>query len=323
MDLNEAIEKYKIDVPNDEVFYSEKYKEYFKENSKEYDLEFEKYRPFDEMYKKSFLVTFGEKIDKNMGNANRVAVVLGGQSGAGKTSLVNLTSREAMLKNNSFYVIDDDQYRKFYPKYNDIMAECPEYSTILTAIGSGPITPKILKYASDNGLNFIFDGTMKNTRIIETAKQWENYDTHFRVMATSRIESLISIFERNAYLRRLGFGLPVGIDAHDETYNGLELTVSTVEATYPDNIEIFMRSKSKTGMPELIYSSKQKGIYQNAVEALKSGRNRDKQRCMQSDIYERISNLEGLSIMLTTKEKEEILLLKETLRKEINELELT
>ena len=44
---------------------------------------------------------------------------------------------------------------------------------------------------------------------------------------------------------------------------------------------------------------------------------------MQSDIYERISNLEGLSIMLTTKEKEEILLLKETLRKEINELELT
>ena len=323
MNLDEAIKKYKIDVPSDEVFYSETYKEYFQEDSKEYNLELEKYRPFDEMYKKSFLVTFGEKIDKNMGNANRVAVILGGQSGAGKTSLVHLTNKEAMLQNKSFYVIDDDQYRKFYPQYDDIMAECPEYSTILTAIGSGPITPKILKYASDNGLNFIFDGTMKNTRIIETSKQWENYDVHFRVMATSRIESLISIFERNVYLRRLGFGLPVSIDAHDETYNGLEHTVSATETIHPDNIEIFMRGKSKTGMPELIYSSKQKGIYQNAVEALKSGRNRDKQRCIQSDIYERISNLEGLSLMLTTKERGEISLLKETLRKEIPDLELT
>ena len=317
MYLEEARKKYAIDVPSDDIFYSQEYKIYFSKSTSETNEDLERYRKFEEMYKKSFLVTFGGYTEKNIKTNNRTAVVLGGQTGAGKTGLVNLTNREALLQNSRYYLIDDDQYRKFYPRYDEIMVECPEYATILTAIGSGPVTPKIMKYASDNGLNFIFDGTMKNTRIYETAQKWEDYNVTYKVMATSRLESLLSIFERNAYLRRNGFGRPISVEAHDETYNGLEDTIRTIEANGSENIEIYMRGKNESSMPELIYSPKQKGIYQSGVEALKSGRDRDKRRCMSQDIFARIAILEASEIGLNSNESEELIKLKEALREEM------
>lgn len=317
MTLEEAKKKYSIDVPSDEMFYSKEYQEYFAGKTTTVNLTYEKYRCFQEIYKKSFLVTFGGNI-QNKSNAERLAIVLGGQTGAGKTGLVNLTNREALLQNRHFFLIDDDQYRKFYPYYNEIMAECPEYCTILTAIGSGPVTPKIMKYASDNGLNFIFDGTMKNTRILNTAQLWKDYNITYRVMATSRIESLLSIFERNAYLRRNGFGRLISVEAHDETYNGLENTIEQMEKSNADyNTEIYMRGKQEISMPELIYSPKQQGVYKNALEALKSGRSRDKRRCINGDVYQRISDLEASGIILTPGETKELESLKLALREEL------
>ena len=293
MNLEEAIKEYKIDIPSDEIFYSEEYKKYFSKDNSGINPEFEKYRDFQEMYNKSFLLTFRDTIEEST-NRERLAVVLGGQAGAGKTNLVILTNKEATLQNRRYYLIDDDQYRKFYPRYDEIMAKCPEHSTILTAIGSGPVTPKIMKYASDNGFNFIFDGTMKNNRILETAKGWENYNITYKIMATSRMESLISMFERNAYLRQQGFGRPISVEVHDEMYYGLENTVRELESEDESNIEVYMRGNGKTSFPVQIYSPKQKGIYQNAFEALRSGRERDKRRCISEDIYERFkSNIYG------------------------------
>lgn len=321
MELEEALKKYSINVPDDETFYSKEYQEYFRGNKKEgTDTDLERFREFDQMYKKSFLVTFGESQEKTIKDSDRRAVVLGGQTGAGKSGLVNMIMRDARMKGKVIYLIDDDQFRKFYPYYDDIMAECPEYSTILTAKGSGPITPKIMKYASDRGLNFIFDGTMKNTRILDTARSWENYDISYKVMATSRMESLISIFERNAYLRQNGFGRPITVDEHDATYYGIEDTIKKLEENTPEaNIEIYMRGKDKTSMPRLIYAPRQKGMYKNATEALRIGRENDKKRILGTDIYTRIDNLEAAERILNPKEKEELLTLKSALREAIEE----
>lgn len=316
MNLEEAIKEYKIDIPSDEIFYSEEYKKYFSKNNSDVDPNFEKYRDFEEMYKKSFLLTFREDIEEKS-DRDRLAVVLGGQAGAGKTNLVVLTNKDGALQNRKYYLIDDDQYRKFYPRYDEIMAKCPEHSTILTAIGSGPVTPKIMKYASDNGLNFIFDGTMKNSRILETAKGWESYAITYKVMATSRMESLISMFERNAYLRQQGFGRPITVEVHDEMYYGLENTIRELESNGEPNIEIYMRGIGKSSSPVLIYSPKQKGIYQSAFEALRSGRDRDRRKCMSEDIYARIADLEALEIGLNSTETNELNELKEALRGEI------
>lgn len=321
MELEEAREKYKIDVPTDEIFYSKEYKDFFLGNKDAIDENLERYREFDEMYKKSFIATFGENAFNDPKYKGRLAVVLGGQTGAGKTGLVTLTNREALLSNKAYYIIDDDQFRKFYPRYDEIMAECPEYSTILTAIGSGPVTPKIMKFASDNGLNFIFDGTMKNSRICETAKGWKGYDVVYKVMATSRIESLLSIFERNAYLRISGFGRPVSVDAHDETYYGLPNTIRLLENPSNNaNIEVYVRGESSGKMPELVYAPNQKGIYRSALEALENCREINKKQCLEGDINERVANLEAST--LSAKEKETLGSLKSALRDEIKGFEI-
>ena len=314
MNLEEAKQKYMIDVPSDEIFYSNEYINYFNKENRTLNPDLEKFRNFQEMYVKSFIVTFGEH--KEFSTHDRIAIVLGGQTGAGKSGLVNLTNREGILTNKSFYLIDDDQFRKFYPRYDEIMAECPEFSTILTAIGSEPITPKIMKYASDIGLNFIFDGTMKNTRIFETAQRWENYDVTYRVMATSRMESLLSIFERNAFLRRNGFGRPIGVKEHDATYYGLENTLNTVENA-GEAVEVYVRGRSISCMPELIYSTKQKGFYKNSVEALRDGRARDKKFCINNDVQGRIINLETLDIGLNSTERKSLWDLKEAIEEEM------
>lgn len=240
----------------------------------------------------------------------------------GRVGLVKLSKREAIKKDMGFYLIDDDQFRKFYPYYDEIMAKCPEYSTVLTAIGSGPVTPKILKYASDNGFNFIFDGTMKNPRILNTANGWKDYNISYKIMATSRIESLISIFERNAYLRRNGFGRPISVKAHDETYYGLPDTLKILENSDNPNIEIYVRGENETYMPKLIYSSDEKGIYGNAVEALEKGRIKDKKRCIACDVQDRILNLETSDIGLDSNEYEALQELKDAVRKEVDSLEL-
>ena len=317
MNLEEAKKEYGICVPSEDVFYSNEYKEYFRNKPEIINPNFEIYREFDEIYKKSFLLTFGNNIEQTK-NRKRKAVVLGGQAGAGKANLAILANVEAQSNNHSYYLIDDDQYRKFYPRHDEIIEKCLEHSTVLTAIGSGNVTPKIMKYASDNGLNFIFDGTMKNTRILETAKKWEDYDITFKVMATSRMESLISIFERNVYLRKEGLGRPVTIDLHDEMYYGLENTIRTMENNGNYNIEIYMRGNGKTALPVLIYSPNEKGMYKNALEALICGRQRDKKRCINNDIYTRIAQLEDSELgTINESEAQELSKLKEVLKDEM------
>ena len=301
MKLEEAIKKYKINVPTDEEFYSEEYRKYFEENVKneELKIKYGKYEEFHKMYIESFYVTFyraQRKFNsKNKSIANSEAVILGGQVGAGKGGLVSVAKREFEEQGKEVFLIDDDQYRKFYPKEKreGILKECPEFYTKITAIGSSSITPKIMKYASDNGLNFIFDGTMKNPRIIETAMMWNNYKINWKVMGTSKMESLISVFERNEILRKKKDCRFITVDVHNETYYGLENTVMLLESiSNIGKIQVYKRG-NKPESPIKIYDSKEKDHkYETAVSALKEARKQDKERWIRG-VSSRIKKLKN------------------------------
>lgn len=317
MELEEALKKYAINVPTDAEFYSEEYQMYFKEGQK--NGKFEKYRQFQNMYNKSFYTTFYNKGTKGLSVANSKAVVLGGQTGAGKSSLVHVAQAEFEAQNMGIYLIDDDIYRMFYPKADEILEECPEFFTKITAIGSGPVTPKIMKYASDKGLNFIFDGTLKNPRIIQTAMGWENYDINWKIIATSKLESLLSIFERNEALRKLGNGRLIPVDDHNATYVGIEPTLMQLESMANiGRIQVYKRGEN-CFEPELQYDSTEKGKYTSACEALSETRKADLVRCMNTNIRKRIENLKNSDIPLNEAEQRAINDLERTINSEIEE----
>ena len=326
MNLEEAIERYGIKVPTDAEFYSEDYNDYFAKNKRTEELteRFSKYEEFHIMYLKSFYITF-HKVHKETQQerrtiANSEAVVLGGQAGAGKGGLTVIAKQEFWNNGKEIFLIDDDEYRKCYPKEKreSLLRECPEFYTKITAIGSSAITPKIMKYASDNGLNFIFDGTMKNPRIIQTAMNWDNYNINWKVMATSKLESLISVFERNDILRQQGDCRFMTVDVHNETYSGLAATLMNLESLgNMGKIQVYTRGKTPE-TPKLVYDSmviNQK--YRTAVSALIGAREENRKICMMNGIEKRIQNLKNANIFRNEAELEALLELEQRIKGEM------
>ncbi len=326
MKLEEAIEKYGIKVPTDAEFYSDEYRDYFENNirTKELIERFSKYEEFHMMYLKSFYITFSKahkELQKERKTiANSEAVVLGGQAGAGKGGLAILAKKEFEAQGKAIFLIDDDEYRKCYPKEKreELLQKCPEHYTKITAIGSSSVTPKIMKYASDNGLNFIFDGTMKNPRIIETAMTWDNYKINWKVMATSKLESLISAFERNDKLREKQDCRFITVDVHNETYSGLASTVMNLESMGNiGKIQVYTRGE-KPEEPKLVYDSTVKNQrYKTAVSALLGAREENKKLCIQKGVSKRIQDLKNADIPRNDAELEALEELEQSVNDEI------
>ena len=301
MTFEEATEKYAIPIPED---------------IENYDKEV--YREFDNMYLRSFYETFhiteeeqrrlaeariAHKLDTTL-RESKIAVVLGGQAGAGKSSLVSDTKRKFIGMGRRIVLIDDDQYRQLYPRSDEILKECPEYYTKLTALGTSKITPKILKFASENGYNFIFDGTMKNNRIIETMKTWEGYQIQVKVLACSRLRSLASSAIRNGELQRRGKeGRYISIDTHDETYKGTPDTLRFLESTgLASEIRIYTRGIDPYN-PRLRYLSLEDK--RSSADVLEELREEDEMEFSETDAKRACEYLRNLALELSEEEREE------------------
>lgn len=291
MTLEDAMNKYAIPIPS---------------NVNEYDKE--EYREFDNVFLKSFYNTFYTKDDINIERnkiKTKVAVVLGGQTGAGKSSLVAETKRDFAKTNRRIALIDDDVYRKMYPYANEILRKCPEFYTPITATASSKVTPKIMQFASDNNYNFIFDGTMKNARIIETMKTWQGYEIQVKIMAASRLRSLASIAIRNAELRRRGEARFISNDAHDETYYGIPETLDLLQTSgLAKEIKIYTRGIDPL-YPIQRYSSLEDEHGTKISEKLEELRRKDEMEFLHTADRE-IEYLKSLARELSENEKVEI-----------------
>lgn len=290
MELEQAIKKYGIAVPDD---------------IENYDKEI--YQEFDNMYLESLYSTFYSKEWQQDGakGKGKIAVVLGGQTGAGKSSLIAETKRELQKEGRRIVVIDDDQYRRLYPYGKEILRDCPEHYTKVTATATSLITPKILKFASENGYNFIFDGTMKNPRILNTMKTWPGYKIYVKIMAASRPRSLASIAIRNGELRKIGEeGRYISTEDHDATYYGIPETLKMLEDLgLAQDIKIYTRGKSEL-YPNQEFSSKE-DTEKSSVEKLEELRQIDTQKFI-DDAEKDISYLKELAENLSETEKAEI-----------------
>ena len=253
---------------------------------KEYKLNEEEYKM---MYENTRKIVFQDAKTYE----NPIAIIVGGQTGAGKGGIDVYSKKEFKKQGLDSIVIDVDSYRMLHPKGEEIVKKYPTLYNDITAQETGPIAKALLQETIEKGYNFIFEGTMKNTEILETMKKMpKNYTKIVRVIATSPKESLLTAFERNeAQIEAVGYGRFTNVDVHDFSYEGVEKTLKIIEdSKVPDRIQIFTRGKDIVS-PELVYdSSIEKNEYNTAYETLIAYRNKDEKK-MKDTIKERVNDI--------------------------------
>lgn len=244
---------------------------------------------FEEMYQNARKIVFqNAKTYKNP-----IAIIVGGQTGAGKGGIDVYSKKEFEKQKLDSIVIDVDSYRMLHPRGEEIVKKYPTWYNDITAQETGPIAKALLEETIEKGYNFIFEGTMKNTEILETMKKMpKNYNKIVRVIATSPKESLLTAFERNEeQVVAVGYGRFTNVDVHDFSYEGVAKTLKIIEESkVPDRIQIFTRGKDIVS-PELVYdSNREKNEYNTAYESLIAYRKISEER-IKDTITDRLNKL--------------------------------
>ena len=256
------------------------------EIKKEYKLN---EKDFNEMYQQTRKIVFMEAKTYE----NPTAILIGGQTGAGKGGIDVYSKKEFKEQNLDSIVIDVDCFRMLHPRAEEIIKKYPTLYTDITAQETGPIAKELLKEAIEKGYNFIFEGTMKNTEILETMRNMpRRFNKVVRVIATSPKESLLTAFERNEeQVNKIGYGRFTNVEVHDYSCEGVEKTLKVIEESgVPDKIQIFTRGKDIVS-PELVYdSTSENNKYKTAYETLIRYRKINEEK-IYSTIQERLDNI--------------------------------
>lgn len=201
---------------------------------------------------------------------NPIAIVVGGQSGAGKTGLIGYANSKI---NEDAVIIDNDTYREFHPKVREINTKYPDLFTECTDQLSFYATPIIIEKMIKERYNLVIHQTLKSNRIADDAMKKlcdAGYIVGVMCLAVDELESNLSMIERCLAQQQIdGTCRWVPQQNHDFAYNGIPSTLDYIEKESGNYhfIQVLMRGKEKPTLPRLIYSSLNKNntAEQNAV----------------------------------------------------------
>ena len=189
---------------------------------------------------------------------NPIAIIVGGQTGAGKTGLIGYS--KAMFKDNNVIVINSDEFAAFHPKIEEFAPKYPEFFTNIQGQETATWTSDLFKFARENHYNLIFEGTMWNTRVADDAIADLidlGYMVVVRGMAVGNLVSKLSVVDRYVNeIKAKGYGRLVEVPHHDKTYDGMPKTIDYIEQNgYFSILEVFSRNAENPRSPKLIYSA--------------------------------------------------------------------
>lgn len=203
---------------------------------------------------------------------NPIAVIIGGQTGAGKSGLISYSQK--MFPDNNVVIINSDEIKPFHPYGEEIAKKYPELYTKVTDQESNTWTSKLFEDVRNEKYNLIFEGTMKNNRIADEAipiLQGLGYTVVVRGLAVSGLESRLSIHERyEGQVKHKGWGRLVVPEHHNQTFNGMPNTIEYIEQNGRyDVLEIYTRGKTPD-MPVLKYANHNKNTIEKTSQVLKN-----------------------------------------------------
>lgn len=132
------------------------------------------------------------------------AVLLGGQSGAGKTTLHKVYRHEFA---NNVIVINGDEFRSSHPNFAKLQNAFGDRSVDYTAPWAGRMTEALVDHLSRFGYNLIIEGTLRTAEVpmkSATLLRERGYDVSLALMAVKPEISLVSCQIRYEEMRILG-----------------------------------------------------------------------------------------------------------------------
>lgn len=133
--------------------------------------------------------------NKEISEHSKVAYLLGGQPGAGKTSLQDLIKQ----KNKNAIIIDNDSYKRLHPNYTKLESSLGKEVTSAVTPFSNRMTEQIIDRLSNLGYDLIIEGTLRTIEVpINTTQMLKekNYDVSLYVIATPFDQSYVSTIKR-------------------------------------------------------------------------------------------------------------------------------
>lgn len=156
--------------------------------------------------------------------------LLGGQSGAGKTTLHDLIPAMTGL---DFAVINGDDYRKGHPHFAELDAKYGKDAVSHTAAWSGAMTEALIDELSQRSYNLIVEGTLRTSAVptkTATLLKSRGYEISLALMAVKPEISLLSCQIRYEMMRLAGT-TPRATDPkyHDKIVHDIVDNLATLE----------------------------------------------------------------------------------------------
>ena len=145
------------------AFYSISDSKNFNEKSDLQDIDLYSSEDFNKALERSIeLLTFNKKI-----SSTPHAVILGGQSGAGKTTIHRVKMMESK---GNYIIIDGDTYRAQHPHFRALQEKYGVDSVDYTKVFAGKMVEAIIDRLSSLQYNLIIEGTLRSAAVpIKTA----------------------------------------------------------------------------------------------------------------------------------------------------------
>lgn len=190
-------------------------------------------------------------------SSHPVAVIFGGQPGAGKSAAVDFALRDFEQRGGAVQIIGDD-LRSYHPQYESLMERDDKTAAFYTDRDTGQWVEKSIAYAKEQRVNIVIEGTMRDgNKVAETMQSLRaaGYRIDACALAVNEQLSQQGIVQRyeNQKADR-GTGRMTTLEAHQAAYAGMPQTLERIECDkLADRVTIYRRGA------EEIYSNELQG----------------------------------------------------------------
>ncbi len=211
-------------------------------------------------------------------NTKPIAVITGGQPGAGKSALIATYKNLLKDRYNVDAVINNaDFYRFCVPGSYRIAEDFPESASRVTDPVVKRMRKNLMEESIAQGQSIIIENTLGDTIAVDMMQESDVHDIWLALMAVPREESLLSDFERYIKMKEsCDVARLVSIEAHDKRYIALDKIAVELENK---GMRTLVHSRGKTEDDPVVieYDSlnPEKSNYRSALEAMQTIRYRD------------------------------------------------